>query len=50
MADKATTQATATAPAPQPAAAPPATWFIDANTLTCALQQSRRSMTSATAP
>jgi hypothetical protein len=39
MADKVTTQATATAPAPQPAAAPPATWFIDANTLTCALQQ-----------
>lgn len=34
MADKATTAA-----APQPVAAPPATWFLDANTLKCVVQQ-----------
>ena len=38
MADK-TTMAAPTVAAPAPAAAPPATWFIDANTLTCVLQQ-----------
>ena len=37
MADKATQ--TTTAAAPQPVAAPPATWFLDANTLKCIVQQ-----------
>jgi hypothetical protein len=38
MADK-TTIAAAPAAAPQPAAAPPATWFLDANTIKCIVQQ-----------
>jgi len=39
MADKATQTAAPRAAGPQPAAAPPATWFLDANTLRCIVQQ-----------
>ena len=38
MADKTTIAAAPAAP-PQPAAAPPATWFLDANTIKCIVQQ-----------